>query len=112
MVDKYLNPGEKVVFVTKNEIRVGEEKGYRAFVTNQRLIFLNRRGLLFKKDRMKDALLKNVNGVNLEEKGFLRKRKEMKIRSHGEDFEIFGDHSELSMLYRVINEQLVTDHRP
>ncbi len=107
MVEKYLNPGERVVFSTGNEIRVGEEDGFRAFVTSQRLIFLKRTGLVFRKDSMIDTLLRNISGVNLQERGFLRKKKELELRGPGVSFRLFGKHGDLSGLHSAINGQLV-----
>ena len=107
MVEKYLNNNERIIFSTKGVVSVDEESGFTAYVTNQRVIFFNRRGLLFKKDRLIDILHRHISGVNFREEGLIFKKKLLNIKGTNIDINLQGKSSDLGELHKQINNQLL-----
>lgn len=107
MVEKFLNNNERIIYSTDRPVSVGKEGGFTAHVTNQRVIFHNRRGMLFKKDRLIDVLHKHISGINFSEEGLLFKKKLLTIRGTNTEINLQGKSSELEELHRQINNQLL-----
>lgn len=106
MVEKYLNNNERIVFQSSSFVNIDEDPGFAVFLTNQRLILLNRKGLIFKKDRVIDIILKHINGVNLLDEGLIFKKRYLTIRGPNDSINLFGAYSDLQALYKKLNEQL------
>jgi len=84
-----------------------DDEGFVGYLTNLRLIFLKRKGFIFKKDRFIDLFLKHINGANLMDEGLIFKKRYLTIRGPGSDINIFGKHNDLHEFHRKINEKLL-----
>jgi len=68
-------------------------------ITNQRIVFYIRTGLLFKKDKSASISLKNIQSLNFHEKGVIRKKGELKIILGDTAIPLEGDLSSMKHLY-------------
>jgi hypothetical protein len=107
MVNKYLNNNERIVYQSCSSVVLDNDPGFYAYLTNKRLIFLNRTGLFFKNDRLVDLLLKHVVGVNIIDEGLIFKKRYLHIRSSSSTIKLFGKKSDLHDLHKMLNQQII-----
>jgi hypothetical protein len=96
----HLLPGEKILYTTKGKVTVGDLKDIPAHVTNQRVLFYEKKekegaGIL---TRASDVSFKTLKVYRLAEEGFLSKRLYLLLN----DRKIYGERTDLTGLYEAI----------
>lgn len=98
----------KEVIITKLGVNheIEGQKFDELAVTNKRLIFYKRTGLIFKKDTCSSVGYSQLGNVNYKEKGVIRKKGELTlILNSGKSFTIEGKPSEIKYIYQNIVSQ-------
>jgi hypothetical protein len=99
---KFLFPGEKIIFRTKSQVRLGNQKRI-AYVTNKRLILYYQEPVLLglvRNDRMDDFNLEMIQRFSISEEGLISKRIILKI----DEVTITGDRGDVIELYNTIRQ--------
>ena len=100
-IEKYLAPGEHIIYSTTGRIWVNK-KQERAYVTNERLIFYHREGVLLglvKNERLNERQLTEIGGkITLREEGLIGKKLYLELS----DMRISGDRGDLLGLYKAL----------
>lgn len=74
-LDDLLHPNEEIRYRREmGKFTVGGEKYDELIITNQRLIFYRRSGILFKKDMCETIGLSSIDGIKFKEKGRIFKK--------------------------------------
>lgn len=102
---KYLYDNEKVVF-SGGPFKINEEPNFMGFVTDKRILFLRRTGLIFKQDRTHEVHIKHLVGINLMTEGMVFKKMLLKIKTSAGEWKIFGSRGQLEKFHKEINRQL------
>jgi len=99
-LEKFLFLGEKVMFRTKRQVRLGNQKRI-AYVTNKRLILYYQEPVmlgLIRNDRMDDFSLEMIQRFSISEEGVISKKFILKI----DEVAITGDRGDILELYNTI----------
>jgi hypothetical protein len=99
-VEKFLIPGEKVVYVTPSRVHYGNQQR-RAYVTNKRVILYGQQGVmlgLVKQDRLDEVFLNQIRMFKLVETGMISKRVYLEL----DEMKLEGQRGHLLELYKAI----------
>jgi hypothetical protein len=107
LIEKYLNAGERVIFSLKETIKIDGDDGFSAFLTDFRILFIKKSGLVFKKDRIIDIFLKNLIGENMLDKGIIFRKKFLEIQNLNTTYRIYGRSKVVMEFHKRVNEQLM-----
>ncbi len=107
MVDKYLNDGERVIYELKYSVKLDDDMGFFPYLTDYRLIFLKRKGLIFKKDRMVDIFLKDLIGATMNEKGLIFKKRHLELRTPHTTMRVYGKDKHILDFHKEVSKQLM-----
>lgn len=103
MLEDILEPKEVIIFKQS----FSYEKFNELAMTNKRIVFYKRTGLIFKKDNTSSIPLKNIDSVHFHEKGVLRKKGVLELNlGRGDPIGLEGHPSEIKYLYNKILSNL------
>ena len=103
MLEDILKPNETIVHRDKySDLEYNEESFEELVITNQRIIFYRRTGLVFKKDKGQSIPLRNIESVQFHEKGVMRKKGVLEIQVKDSIIPLKGKLSEMKHLYNNI----------
>ena len=106
MIEDILEPKEVIITRLPVHHEVNGQKYDELAVTNKRLIFYKRKGIIFKKDTCSSIGYSQLGNVLFKEKGVLRKKGELSlILRGGKPFTIEGKPSEIKYIYQNIVSQ-------
>jgi hypothetical protein len=96
-IEKFLARGEVIIYSTPGRIFYGRAKRH-AHVTNSRIIFYTREGVLIKHDRLDEVSLHGIRTVKLVETGLISK----KIYLELDEMKLLGSRGDLLDLYKSV----------
>jgi len=93
-----LAPGENVRYASPEPV---EYQGdfYDFYITDRRLLWHKRTGLIFKKDKFVAEVIENVSGISYEEKGIISKKGIIKIQMGDRKLEFSGSLKSIRAIY-------------
>jgi len=98
--EKYLLPGERVLFTTQGQVWSGNRKRH-AHVTNRRLILYHREGVLLglvKNEKLDEIDIRTIRRASLVEKGLITKKVVLNL----DEMALEGDRGDIINLYNTI----------
>jgi len=96
-VEKFLVPGERIVYSTPGRIFYGGAKRH-VHVTNRRVMFYTKEGVLIKHDRLDEVPVSGIRIVKLVEMGLVRKKVYLEL----DEMKLLGPRGDLLSLYKSI----------
>lgn len=106
MLEDVLEPKEVVIFHEPFELEFVGDSYNELALTNRRVIFYKRTGLIFKKDTCSSIGYSQLGNVNYKEKGVIRKKGELILVIKGsKPIIIEGKPSEIKYIYQNIVSQ-------
>jgi hypothetical protein len=96
-VEKFLVPGERIIYSTPGRIFYGRAKRH-VHVTNSRVMFYTKEGVLIKHDRLDEVPVHGIRIVKLVEIGLVRKKVYLEL----DEMKLLGPRGDLLSLYRSI----------
>lgn len=107
MLEDILEPKEVIIFKQPFRFEFHGAKFDELAMTNKRIVFYKRTGLVFKKDNTSSTPLKNIGSVHFHEKGVMRKKGILELDiGRGDPIELQGNPSEIKYLYNKILSNL------
>ncbi len=109
MIEDILEPDEIIVRELPFSEEIDNEKYNELAVTNKRLLWYKRKGLIFKKDSCNSIGFNQLSNVKFLEKGVLRKKGVLQffLKDGKSDFPpLVGNPSEIKYLYQHIVSKL------
>ena len=109
MIEDILEPGETIVRELPFSEKIDGEKYDELAITNKRLLWYKRKGLIFKKDSCNSISFNQLSNVQFLEKGVLRKKGVLQffLKDGKSDFPpLIGNPSEIKYLYQHIVSKL------
>ena len=101
MLEDLLEPQEMIVFREEfSDLEYADEIYHELAISNKRVLFYRRTGLLFKKDKSASISLANIQSVNFHEKGVIRKKGLLQIHLGKSVIPLEGKLSEIKHLYQ------------
>lgn len=109
VLDDFLMPGETVCYLSPEPI---EYQGdiYDFCITNTRLIWHKRTGLIFKSDKVVAEYIGAIDGMSYEERGILSKKGIIKIRTTGKKLEFSGSKDSVRAIYVTLQSHMGKYH--
>lgn len=105
-LEEFLLPNENVEFSTPTEILYGGEK-FQCFLTNQRVMFFARRGIVFKRDHVISIALAEIIEMEYQERGLFKKGY-IFIKSEKTNFSLQGNTETMKELTKLLQNKLET----
>ena len=103
MLEDVLEPKEVIIFHEPFELEFAGDSYDELALTNRRVIFYKRTGLIFKKDNNSSIPLSNVNNVKFLEKGVIRKKGVLEIDiGKNKPIELAGNTSKIKYIYQKL----------
>jgi hypothetical protein len=104
----FLAPGENIRY--KSPVPV-EYQGdvYDFYITDKRLIWYRRKGLIFKKDNIVTEVIEAIKGIKFSEKGLIRKKGFIKIHTGDRTLEFSGPLSAIRQIYTEMQAYMLKD---
>ena len=103
MLEDVLESKEVIVFHKPLDIEFNGEGYNELALTNKRVLFYKRTGLVFKKDNTSSIPLSNVNNVKFLEKGVMRKKGILEIDiGKSKPIPLIGNPSEIKYIYQKL----------
>ena len=107
MLEDIIEAKETILFKKPFDFEYNANKFNELAMTNKRIIFYKRTGLIFKKDNTSSTPLKNINTVHYAEKGVIRKKGVLEIElGRGGFIPLEGNPSMMKYLYNKILSNL------
>jgi hypothetical protein len=103
VLEDFLLPGEIIMYQSPNKISCFGEKFY-FYLTNQRVLVYRGKGRVFKKDRVIAERLENVEGLSYGEKGLMRKRAFLNIRTETKRMFLEGKIPDMKEIWREVQK--------
>jgi hypothetical protein len=100
----FLLPAENIQMMSDEEVALGEKK-YRVIVTDMRLIFYSRRGLLFHADDIISKKLGSISSLQYNEKGFLFTKATISIIADNR-LDLHGRPENMKVLYQLLQSAI------
>lgn len=94
----FLRPGEIIQYRSPTPVEYQGDK-YDFYVTNARLMWHTRKGLIFKKDSFVAAVKEHVTEIRYEEKGLILKKAFIKVLMRDRTLEFAGSPSTIRAIY-------------
>ena len=98
MLEDFLAPGENIRYRSPEPVEFEGDR-YDFYITDRRLIWHKRAGLIFKKDKIVAQPLDQVTGIRYQEKGILRKKGIIEIWFNDRKHEFSGPISGIRAIY-------------
>lgn len=97
-LEDFLAPGENIRYSSPGPV---EYQGdfYDFYITDRRLLWHKRTGMVFKKDKFVAEIIENVRGTNYEEKGIIGKKGIIKIQMGDRRLEFSGSPKSIRAIY-------------
>lgn len=100
----FLMPGEIVRFSSPQPVRyLGEN--YEFFITDRRLLWYKRKGLIFRKDKVISESVGDIIDMTYEEKGIISKKGLIKITTGRKNLEFGGALKTIKAIYSELQSQ-------
>ena len=108
-LDDFLMPGENVCYLSPEPI---EYQGdiYDFCITDRRLIWHKRTGIIFKSDKVVAEYIGDIDGMSYEERGILSKKGIIKIRMTRKKLEFSGSKDSIKAIYVKLQSHMGTYH--
>jgi hypothetical protein len=107
VLEDILEPKEVIIFKQPFDFEYNGSSFNELAMTNKRIVFYKRTGLIFKKDNTSSTPLKNINSVHFQEKGVIRKKGILEIDlGRGDPIGLEGNPSEIKYIYNKILSNL------
>jgi hypothetical protein len=97
-VENFLAPGENVRYRSPTPVEYSGDY-YDFYITDRRLMWHKRTGLIFKKDKFSTEVLENVTGIKYSEKGIISKKGIIQINMEDRKLEFSGSLSTIRAVY-------------
>ncbi len=105
MIEDLFLPNEEIKYRRNiSNLSVGGERFEEMVITNHRILFYKRTGLIFKNDVIETIGLDSITGVKYREKGMISKKGIVEI--HGEEMRrMEGSAAQMKQLYQVLSSK-------
>ena len=103
VLEDFLLPDEIIMYQSPNKISLFGEKFY-FYLTNQRVLVYRGKGRVFKKDRVITEKLESVEGLSYGEKGLMRKKAFLNIRTETKRMFLEGKIQDMKEIWREVQK--------
>lgn len=103
----YLTKGEDILHEVDGCVQLDDKDGFLAYLTPIRIMFLKQKGLVFKKQNFVDIYLRDLIGAEMNEKGLLRKKRHLELKTINNTVKVFGKDTQVLDFHKKITEQLI-----
>lgn len=104
-LEDFLMPGENVRYSSPEMVEY-QGDAYEFCVTDRRLIWYKRTGLIFKSDKVVTENIGDVEGIRYEEKGMIRKKGIIKITTTRKTLEFSGFKDPMRAIYSELQSYM------
>lgn len=104
-LEDFLMPGENVRYSSQDMVEYQGGR-YQFLVTDRRLLWHSREGLIFKKDKVISENLGDIVDMSFEEKGILSKKGFVKITTVRKKLEFSGTKKSIMSIYQELQSLL------
>ena len=106
MLEDLFLPNEEIKYRRNiSNLSVGGERFDEMIITNHRILFYKRTGLIFKNDVVETIGLDSITGVKFRETGMISKKGHVEI--HGDEVRSMeGKASDMKQLYQVLSSKI------
>ena len=104
-LEDFLMPGENVRFSSPQPIQY-QGDSYELYLTNIRLLWYKRAGLIFKKDKVISENIGDIVEMKYEEKGMVSKKGLIQIMTTRKKLEFSGPRNVMKTIYSELQTQM------
>jgi len=104
-LEDYLSPGENITFASPTLVEYQGDL-YEFYITDRRLIWYIRKGLIFKSDRVITENIGNVQGISYKEEGIFRKRGVIVVETDVKKLEFSGSREAMRAIYSEMQARM------
>ncbi len=105
VLEDFLFPGEIIIFQSGKVETLNDRFDF--YITNQRIVLYRRRGVVFKKDRVIAERIEDVQTLNYDEKGIVKKKGVLRIETMSKKMEpIEGKVSDMKAIWQELQKYI------